>query len=75
MSEKYLKQGQRVEVDYNPIHGEGEVLGISSSATPELGIIYIVRMTSFPENASVVIPNETYPYNTLCIPEHGLKVI
>ena len=71
-----LKQGDMVQIDALrqandeefPIW-EGEVLGVATTEMPILGRFIIVRVTSGS------VPNDTYPFDTISIPEIRLHKI
>jgi len=61
-----------VNLGPNSISGIGRIKGVATTEMPVVGHIYIVDMIAF-DNENV-IPNETYPFDTISVPENHLSI-
>ena len=66
----YLKSGTKIRIKV-PIDGlEGEIVGLSHTSTPKLGVHYIIKL-----NDPSKINQETYPYDYICAYRRMFEVI
>lgn len=53
------------------LKGKGIIRGIAANAQPPLGFLMIVEVT---ESSPQVLPNETYPFRFIAVPENMLQL-
>lgn len=57
-------QDEIVTFNYNQVIGVGKIVGVATIEMPVLGRLWIVEMVECSQ-----VPNDTYPFNTISIPE------
>lgn len=72
MKELNLKNGETVKFETQTCRGTGKVVGVASIGVPFIGRNIILTDI---KSESLVIPNPTYPFEALTIPEIFLKKI
>lgn len=68
MSKYNYAEKDHVAFSFNTIEGYGQIVGVATSEVPILGCYYMVKVLTSNQN----LPNDTYPFTTISMPEIGL---
>lgn len=68
MSKYNFAEKEYAAFSFNNIEGYGQIVGVATSEVPILGCYYMVKVMTSNQN----LPNDTYPFTTISMPEIGL---
>lgn len=64
-----LQDQQIVKFDNGLISGYGKIVGVATTEFPVIGRVYLIEVHS----SSPILPNETYPFRVISMPEAYIK--
>ena len=68
MNKYNYAENQPVAFNYGGVSGYGTVLGVATTELPILGCYYMIRT----QTCNKGLPNDTYPFKTISMPEIGM---